>query len=316
MEEQENKEKINTDCGIYLITNLINGKQYIGQSVGIQHRWVQHKNSKENYPISKAIRKYGRDNFKFEIIENCSPEELDEKEIYYIKVYNTIIPNGYNVTYGGGQGLKTDYKAIYEKWKEGYLCKELEEIFDCEDGTVHNALLAYGVTQEEIYKRAVKDKTLPIIAFDKETKEPLKYFHSVYAAKTFFKTNHNSSFIEAVKEPFYRTAYGYYWDFANENNLPKQELNDKEFWNYQKLDTKLTYERTPEFREKISLQHRVVERPNREEFKKMIRTTSFLQLGRQFGVTDNAIRRWCDLYNLPRYKREIKKFSDEEWDKI
>lgn len=316
MEKQENKEEINTNCGIYLITNLINGKQYIGQSVGIQHRWVQHKNSKENYPISKAIRRYGRDNFKFEIIENCLPEELDEKEIYYIKVYNTIIPNGYNVTYGGGQGLKTDYKAIYEKWKEGYLCKELEEIFDCEDGTIHNALLAYGVTQEEIYKRAVKDKTISLIAFDRETKEPLKIFHSIYEIKKFFNVNHHDIFVKAAKNSFNYSCYGYYWDFAKENNLPVEFLTDEEFWNHQKLNTKDIYERTPEFREKISLKFRKVERPSREEFKKMIRNIPFLRLANKFGVSDNAIRKWCDFYNLPRCKRDINKISDEDWELI
>ena len=314
--EQENEQKINTNCGIYLITNLVNGKQYVGQSIGIAHRWIEHKNSKENYPISKAIRKYGKDNFKFEIIENCLPKDLDEKEKYYIKKYNTITPNGYNITYGGNQGLKYDYEAIYNKWREGYLCKELEEIFNCEDCVIHNALLAYGVTQEEIYKRRVKDKTIALIAFDRETKKPLKLFHSIYAAKNFFNTNHDSTFIEAAKNPFVKTCYGYYWDFAKENNLLIKNLTDEEFWSYQKLNTKDIYERTPEFREKISLQYRIVERPNREELKKMIRTISFSQLGRQFGVTDNAIRKWCDFYNLPRTKKEINKISDEDWELI
>lgn len=311
--EQENEQKINTNCGIYLITNLVNGKQYVGQSIGIAHRWVQHKNSKEDYPISKAIRKYGKDNFKFEIIENCLPKDLDEKEKYYIKKYNTVIPNGYNITYGGNQGLKYDYEAIYNKWQEGYLCKELEEIFNCEDCVIHNALLAYGVTQEDIYKRRVENKAIALIAFDRETKEPLKLFHSIYAVKKFFNTNHDSIFTEAAKNPFVRSCYGYYWDFANKNNLPSKEIADEEFWKYQKLNIKDIYKRTPEFREKMSLKNRKVERPSREEFKKMIRTTSFLQLGSKFGISDNAIRKWCDFYNLPRTKKEINKISDEDW---
>jgi len=314
--EQENEQKINTNCGIYLITNLINGKQYVGQSIGIAHRWIEHKNSKENYPISKAIRKYGKDNFKFEIIENCLPKDLDEKEMYYIKKYNTIVPNGYNITYGGSQGLKYDYEAIYNKWQEGYLCKELEEIFNCEDCVIHNALLAYGVTQEEIYKRRVKDKTTFLVAFDRETKKPLKLFHSVYAAEKFFNTNHDSAFTEAAKNPFVRTCYGYYWDFANSTNLPNEEITDEEFWKYQKLNTKNTYERTKEFREKLSLKLRKVERPSREEFKEMIRNISFLHLANKFGVSDNAIRKWCDFYNLPRSKRDINKISDEDWELI
>lgn len=56
-----------------------------------------------------------------------------------------------------------------------------------------------------------------------------------------------------------------------------------------------------------------VQRPSREELKQMIRTMSFEQLGRNFGVDGNAIRKWCDTYKLPRRKCDIKKYSDEEW---
>lgn len=54
--------------------------------------------------------------------------------------------------------------------------------------------------------------------------------------------------------------------------------------------------------------------PSREELKKLIRNTSFTQLGIQYGVSDNAIRKWCDKYNLPRRVSDIKKYSQEEWD--
>lgn len=57
-------------------------------------------------------------------------------------------------------------------------------------------------------------------------------------------------------------------------------------------------------------------KPNRETLKLLIRTTSFLEIGRQFGVSDNAVRKWCDGYKLPRKAREIKNYSQEEWDKI
>lgn len=61
---------------------------------------------------------------------------------------------------------------------------------------------------------------------------------------------------------------------------------------------------------------RVVERPSREELKNLIRTTSFLQIGKTHNVSDNAVRKWCDSYGLPRKSSEIKSYSDEEWDKI
>lgn len=61
---------------------------------------------------------------------------------------------------------------------------------------------------------------------------------------------------------------------------------------------------------------RVVERPSREELKDMIKTKTFVELGRQFGVTDNAIRKWCDFYSLPRKKQTINMYSQEDWEKI
>lgn len=58
---------------------------------------------------------------------------------------------------------------------------------------------------------------------------------------------------------------------------------------------------------------RIVERPTREELKQLIRTTPFTTIGKQFGVSDNAVRKWCDGYGLPRKSSEIKKYTDEEW---
>ena len=55
---------------------------------------------------------------------------------------------------------------------------------------------------------------------------------------------------------------------------------------------------------------------SREELKKLIRTTSFTQIGKQFNVSDNAIRKWCIKYNLPKTVKEIKSYSDEEWELI
>ena len=96
--------------GIYKITNLINGKSYIGQSVNIQKRFSAHKSvafnqndPNYNYPLYKAIRKYGINNFSFDILEECDVSELNNKEIYYISKYNTYGKFGYNQDTGGDQ---------------------------------------------------------------------------------------------------------------------------------------------------------------------------------------------------------------------
>ena len=64
------------------------------------------------------------------------------------------------------------------------------------------------------------------------------------------------------------------------------------------------------------IQRKVEERPSREELKSLIRTTPFTQIGNKFGVTDNAIKKWCDAVGLPRTKKEIQSYSDEEWEKV
>lgn len=51
----------------------------------------------------------------------------------------------------------------------------------------------------------------------------------------------------------------------------------------------------------------------RDELKFLIRTTPFTKIGEQFGISDNAIRKWCDKFNLPRTVKEIKSYTDEEW---
>ena len=94
--------------GIYKFTNKINNKPYIGQSINIDARKRQHIAS-SYYPLSntyntvfhQAIRKYGIDNFHFEVLTICNIEELDSLEKYYIFKYNSMVPSGYNMTSGG-----------------------------------------------------------------------------------------------------------------------------------------------------------------------------------------------------------------------
>lgn len=91
--------------GIYKITNKINNLSYIGQSTQIEQRFREHKKSynwyrEKNKKLYKDILEYGINNFSFEILEECSIEELNNKEQYYIKYYNTY-PDQYNMTPGG-----------------------------------------------------------------------------------------------------------------------------------------------------------------------------------------------------------------------
>lgn len=96
---------VNTKNNIYLITNLKNGKKYIGRTIkDINERFLQHKReSRQKYsqtPLHIEIQKYGIENFKIEKIYEFNADtqkEANKIEQFYIKKYNTKIPNGYNV---------------------------------------------------------------------------------------------------------------------------------------------------------------------------------------------------------------------------
>lgn len=87
-----------------MLTNTVNNKKYIGQTIQpFENRLAQHKykSKAENLPLYNSIKKYGWDNFKKEIIDHAeSKDDLCEKEIYYINKYDTV-KNGYNMTLGG-----------------------------------------------------------------------------------------------------------------------------------------------------------------------------------------------------------------------
>lgn len=85
----------------------MSGKRYVGQTKkSLERRWHEHcyEASRDcRYALHNAIRKYGAENFTVEQIDiACSKEELNKKEQYWIKYYNTLSPNGYNLQTGGG----------------------------------------------------------------------------------------------------------------------------------------------------------------------------------------------------------------------
>lgn len=100
--------------GIYKITNNINKKVYIGQSIHIETRIKEHfwkatceKDISFNSILHQAIRKYGAENFSWEVLQECSVNEIDELEKHYIDKYNSISPNGYNILTGGQKNRAT-----------------------------------------------------------------------------------------------------------------------------------------------------------------------------------------------------------------
>ena len=87
---------------IYKITNQLNNKCYIGQTTDYKRRFQEHKNlgygTEENKLLYYAIKKYGIENFSFEVIEDKT-SKYNEREKYWIQYYDSF-ENGYNMTQG------------------------------------------------------------------------------------------------------------------------------------------------------------------------------------------------------------------------
>lgn len=107
--------------GIYSWTNTINNKKYIGQSKNIHRRKYEHIRASldinNSLPLYQAIRKYGLSNFIFEVIEECSLDQLDEREVYYIASLQTLVPNGYNLQTGGQDSNESVNWIFFDKSK-------------------------------------------------------------------------------------------------------------------------------------------------------------------------------------------------------
>lgn len=89
---------------IYLLTNLVNGKYYVGQTRNLKRRIGAHRSSRNKCPISNAIRKHGWGNFSVSILTESSREDIDALESAWIIVTSAAQPGiGYNVRYGGNE---------------------------------------------------------------------------------------------------------------------------------------------------------------------------------------------------------------------
>lgn len=211
-------------CGIYKIENLINGKVYIGQSIDIQYRFRNHKsesfNPKSNAyntAIHRAIRKYGVDNFSFEVIEECDQDKLREREIYWIDYYGSF-GNGYNLTSGGEGVQTTNIKQVCELWDKGLSVKEIARIMHCQQHTVIRILESYSkYNRKESYRRGRenvrKKMNKPVLQYDKHGNFIKRYNSITEAAET---VNIGHGDISANLSGRQKSAGGYQWIFDGE----------------------------------------------------------------------------------------------------
>lgn len=157
---------------IYRVTNKINGKVYIGQTIqSLKDRWYRHCAKKNlskaemNMHIKRAIFKYGKENFDIEVLEECDSSMLNERERYYISYFDSY-HNGYNSTPGGQDGVKPlqtseeVQKAVVDLYKYGFSLCSISNEFHIDKKTVKGILIKYNIPLRptKTYKFSQKDR--------------------------------------------------------------------------------------------------------------------------------------------------------------
>lgn len=211
---------------IYMITNDINGKQYIGKTQynDINKRWKEHcsdynKQHYENRPLYSAMKLYGLEHFHIEPIEYISSvANLDEREIYWINYYNTY-NNGYNATLGGDGKFRLDYDEIKKLWNDGLNFTQISNILNCDSDWVSSVLKENGVTNSEIKERWMKQRSNKVNQIDINTGKVINQFNSMREAAqsminqgyTKCKVGTGSTHISEVCSGKRKTFAGYKW---------------------------------------------------------------------------------------------------------
>ena len=219
---------------IYKITNLINGKIYVGQTrFDVQRRFQQHLTKAQKgelyFPLYSAIRKYGEENFQIECIEEIDDELLGEREQYWIKTLDTFVKHnkGYNATYGGEGNLIIDKNEIYDLWDTGISIQEIVEKTGHDRSSIRKILQQYSnYSIEESHRRGDIAQTrhhIKVKQYDMQGNYLTIYNNMADAEK---HTGISRKNIWGAINHTQKSAGNYQWRYENDNT-PVQDLTKR-----------------------------------------------------------------------------------------
>ena len=249
--------------GIYKVTNKINGKVYIGQSVDIGKRWRQHMTAKDDIYFHKAIQKYGVENFEWEVIEQCKRKDLDEREIHWIEYYDSF-NKGYNCTKGGdgvsggedhprwkgGISLDPEYSKKHYEVNKDKIKEKKKEYYE----TNKDKIKEKGKEYYETNKDKMKEKGKEYYEANKEKKK--EYDKEYYEANKDKIKEKKKEHYEANKEKRKEKMKEYY-----EVNKEKRKEKMKEYYEANKEKMK-EYHRQCNKKKEYEKIHFLIRNPN------------------------------------------------------
>lgn len=211
---------------LYRITNNINGKVYIGITNNYKKRWSNH--GLENSVISKAIKKYGKDNFTFEVLfDNVPIENIDQLEIDQIQLHNSLVPNGYNVAKGGHYYSQDTEKLCKKGADNGNANLTYEEAKYIKDHRNEPMYLLYELFNEKItydaFRKVYHNQTYQNI----EPTVPEYPYNAEFSGQFATKAKLNYEEVCELREQY---NDGIYWENAYEKYKDLYP-NKWDFWN-------------------------------------------------------------------------------------